>query len=451
MKQNSFRAGLFVLMAILLFFYMILKVGEGGLFRSGDYTLYMDVPSAVGLDRNTPVQIAGVDIGTIDDVSLTSDNLARLKISIRHDVRIAVSARGVIKQTGILGDSFVDIEPGFAGDPPLKNGDLMAQASRQGDFSSLTGQFSIIADDVKAITKQMRKLMAGDDSSLSVTMKNIEKITGELATVADKNQGDISAIVSNMKALTQNLNTMVANNLGNVNGTLDNINGITATINSGHGTIGRLVKDEDTVEKLNDALDGVNDFVGGANRMKVEMGAHSEYLGGTGHFKNYVGLNLEPRPDKAFRFEVSADPDPSFVTTKEITEVTSGGTTNTIEVQRRSKALSKFQFSAQLAKKFENLTLRGGLIESSGGVGLDYNYGPFGMEFSAFDFKTDFGEKPHLKAMGTAQVTKTFYLLTGLDDPLNPNQDLDWFMGAGIRFTDDDIKSLLGVFSSMKR
>lgn len=450
MKEKNFKAGLFVLLTLVLLFWMILKVGQGGLFSSGKYTLYMDVDSAVGIGKNTPVQIAGVDIGAVEDIALTPERKARLKISITDKVKILSTSKGIIKQTGILGDSFVEIVPGLLGNE-LKSGAVITDVSKQGDLSSMTGQFSVIGEDVQAITKQMRKLMAGDDSSFTKTMLNIEKITDSLKKVTAKNEENINVIIANMKVISQNLNYVIANNMANVNGALYNVNDITGTIQRGEGTIGRLVKDEETIEKLNDTLDNVNEFVGGANRLKVDMNAHSEYLGGTGQYKNYVGISLHPRPDKYFSFEVTSDPDPSFATNQRITEVTSGGTTNTIEVTDHSKALGQFQFSAQLAKKFENLTLRGGLIESTGGVGLDYNYGPFGVQFSAFDFKTEFNQKPHLKAMGTAQVTRTFYLLGGLDDFINPSQSVDWFLGGGIKFTDDDIKSLLGVFSAAAR
>lgn len=450
MKEKNFKAGLFVLATLALLFWMILKVGQGGLFSSGKNTIYMDVDSAVGIGKNTPVQIAGVDIGVVEDISLTPERKARLKISIADDVKISSTSKGIIKQTGILGDSFVEILPGAKGSE-LKSGDVITDVSRQGDLGSVTGQFSVIGEDVQAITTQMRKLMAGDDSSFAKTMGNIEKITTSLQKVTTKNEENISVIIANMKVISENLNYVIANNMSNVNGTLYNVNDITGTIQRGEGTIGRLIKDEETIEKLNDTLDSVNELVGGANRLKVDMNAHSEYLGGTGQYKNYVGISLYPRPDKYFTFEVTSDPDPSFSTSETITEVTSGGTTNTINVTERSKNLGRFQFSAQLAKKFENLTLRGGLIESSGGVGLDYNYGPVGVQFSAFDFKTEFGQKPHLKAMGTAQVTRTFYLLGGMDDFINPTQDVDWFLGGGIQFTDDDIKSLLGVFSAAAR
>ena len=448
MIKNNFKAGLFVLLTLILLVFMILKVSQGGLFHAGDYTLYMDVPSAVGLDKNTPIQVAGVTVGTIDDIRLTPSNLARLKLSIRPGVKINSGAQGILKQTGILGDAYVDLVPGPASAPLLKAGDVISDVSRQGDLMSVTGQFSMIADDVQAITKQMKKVMAGDDSSFAVSMHNIEKITTSLSQVMNQNQDNINVIIANMKVISQNLNTVISHNMEHVNGTLANVDNITTDINNGKGTIGRLLKDDETIEKINDTLDSVKDFVGGASRLTVDMGAHSEYLAGTQHFKNYVSLALKPRPDKYFLFEVSSDPDPSYTTTKENTTVVSGGTTNTIDVTKQSKTLGAFQISAELAKKFQNATFRGGLIESTGGLGFDYDQGPLGVQFSAFDFKTDYGQRPHLKAMGTLHVTPSFYLLSGLDDFINPDQDLDWFFGGGLNFTDDDIKSLLGLFTA---
>ena len=68
-----------------------------------------------------------------------------------------------------------------------------------------------------------------------------------------------------------------------------------------------------------------------------------------------------------------------------------------------------------------------------------------GAHFEAFDFSTRFGEKPHLKAMADIALTKNFYVLGGADDFINPNQPLDWFVGAGFRFSDDDFKRIVGL------
>ena len=136
------------------------------------------------------------------------------------------------------------------------------------------------------------------------------------------------------------------------------------------------------------------------------------------------------------------------VTAIEETVVTSGGASTTVTTERRNKTLDGFRFTAQIAKKYHDFTIRGGLIESSGGVGLDFDKGPVGLSFSAFDFKSTAGQRPHLKALGKANLTSSFYLLGGVDDIINQNQDLAWFLGAGLSFTDDDIKSLFGILSA---
>jgi len=447
MKEKNFKAGLFVLLTLVLLTFMILRVGQGDLFLSSSYKIHLEVDSAVGLGKNTPVKIAGVDIGTVKGVKLVGKK-AHVTLAINNKVILAESTRAQIKTTGILGDAYVEIIQDGPPTKPLKEGHVVKDVTNFGDFNSVTNEISDIAGDVKAITAQMRKLMAGDGSPFDNSMRNIEKITSSLAKVTTKNEDSINVIIANMKALSQNLNYVVAKNRGNIDQTFYNIEDITGTVARGEGTIGKLIKDEETVDNINMALDGINDFLGGPKRMRVDIGMHTEYLAGTGDFKNYVELYLKPRPDKFFLFEVVSDPDPSFTTVVEETEITSGTTTNTITTSTKSKKLDGMLFSAQIGKKFKDFTLRGGLMESSGGVALEYNPGPIGLSFQAFDFKSEAGQKPHLKALGRAQVTNAFYLLGGVDDIINPSQDLAWFVGAGLTFTDDDLKSLLGLFAA---
>lgn len=447
-KGKNFRVGAFVLTSLVLLVWMILRVSQGGLFFSGTYPLYLEIESAVGLSKNTPVQIAGVDVGVVEDVELLQNSHARLKISLKKSVKVSPQAQARIKTTGILGDAYIEIYQKAPSSDTMKSGDTLTDVVNYGDFNSITSQVGSIADDVKAITIQLRKVMAGDDSTFNRIFNNMEKISTSLANVTTKNEENLNVLIANLKALSQNLNAVVARNMGSVDRSIYNIEDITNTIAKGEGTVGKLIKDDETVTRLNDALESLNSFLGGANRTEFDLGMHSEYLAGTGDFKNYVGLAIKPRPDKYFLFELVSDPDPSLDTTIEETSVTSGSTTSTITTTRSEKQLDSIRFSAQIAKKYQDITIRGGLIESTGGVGLDYNRGPFGLSFSAFDFKSFGDQKPHLKAWGKTNITNSFFLLGGVDDIINPDQDLAWFLGAGLEFTDDDIKSLLGAVSA---
>ncbi|MBU0505120.1 MAG: MlaD family protein [bacterium] len=449
MRSKNFKAGIFVLITLILLGYMIIRVGQGNLFRSSAYNIFIEIESAVGIDEKTQVQIAGVDIGEVVGISLLENQHARLELAIYEGVKISPQAKALVKTRGMLGDVYIEIYQTGIIDKVLEPGTTINQVVTYGDINSVTQEISSIAQDVKAITAQMRKVMAGDDSPFDKTMNNLEEITASISKMTKQNEKNIDVIIENMKALAQNLNYVVAKNMGQFDRTVDNIEDITDDISSGRGTLGRLLKDEETVNKLNDTLDGIGDFLGGANRMKVDLGMHAEYLAGTGNVKNYVSLSLKPRPDKYFLFEVVSDPDPSFNSFIEETIVTSGGNTSTVTTKKRTKTLDGLMFSAQLAKKYHDFTIRGGLVESSGGLGVDYDKGPIGVSFTAFDFKSDEGQKPHLKAMARANITQSFYLLGGLDDFINPNQDLAWYLGAGLTFTDDDIKSLLGVISSV--
>ena len=152
-----------------------------------------------------------------------------------------------------------------------------------------------------------------------------------------------------------------------------------------------------------------------------------------------------------FLFEFVADSTPSPDRELIVTDVTTGGTTTTVETEREITKRDQFRFSAQIAQDFHDFTIRGGLIESRAGIGLDYQKKFFKPPVSAWDFRTDNGRRPHIKAWGTLNLTRNFFVLGGIDDPLNPDIPTDWFVGAGFQFVDNDVKSLLGLGAAAAR
>ncbi|MBX7149975.1 MlaD family protein [bacterium] len=418
------RLGFFVFATLLVLAYVTLRVSSTSLSPGGSYTLYLNVNEATGITKKTPVLVSGIQVGWVSDISLSNTNQAQLELKIKNSVKISKNVEARIKTIGFLGDTYVELfqRGAVAQGDELKEDSLIATASNSGDMNSIMGQVGAVAEDVKAITAVLREITV-------------------------KNQQNLNSIIENMKALAENMNLMVARNMSNVDGTLDNLNVVTAKMRNGEGTVGKLLNDDETANKINESLDNLNGLLGGANKLRVDLGYHTEYLGNTAQFKNYVSLALKPKPDKYFLFEFVDDPAPDSKHSTVTSTITSGGTTSVVTEEKEKVDNDSFLVSAQLAKKFYDFTLRGGLIESSGGVGVDYDYGPVGMKFSAFDLETKHGEKPHLKAMGTVNVTKSVYLLGGMDDFLNKKQDPDWFMGAGVNITDDDIKSLFGLMS----
>lgn len=438
------KVGAFALALVAVLVWATLRVSDKTRVHGGGYTITAAFDNTTGLKLKAPVELAGVPVGVIKEIELQGSRQALVTIAISKDVRLPTDSRAILRTRGFLGETYVELVPGNPDLPRIAEGGEITDTLRTGDINSLVSQFNAIAVDIKQITSSLRTTIGeGEASPVNQIVQNLEEFTKAIRDITLRNEGNVDKITTNLAAMTEQLRVIVANGQANIQESMDRIASITRKIDEGKGTVGRLVNDEETVDKLNEAVDGLNETLGGVKRLEAEVGYHAEYLAHTGDFKNYVSLALKPAPDKAFMIDLVADPNPNPTHKLTTTNVTVGGATTTVQTDSATVDRNKMRFSAQLAKKFYDFTLRGGIIESTGGVGLDYERGPLGVQFSAFDFMTRYGQRPHLKAMGVVNVTKNFYLVGGVDDFISNQSERSGFAGAGFRLVDDDIKSFI--------
>jgi phospholipid/cholesterol/gamma-HCH transport system substrate-binding protein len=102
-----------------------------------------------------------------------------------------------------------------------------------------------------------------------------------------------------------------------------------------------------------------------------------------------------------------------------------------------------FLFNVQIGKRFKDLAIRGGIMESTGGAGLEYFFlnDKLRLSLDAFDFSSD--RRAHLKTGVEYQLFKHVYLSAGWDDFISNQGNSSPFAGISIRFEDDDLKYLL--------
>ncbi len=445
--KRELKVGVFLFFSAALLTWVTLNIRNLPLLGPGAREVAISFDSAQGIRDKTPVELAGIQVGYVKRIELVDSKRAKVILAIRGDIALQKDVTASVRTKGFLGETFIVLIPGASAEP-LPSGGISISGTTSSDINAFVGQLSGLAEDLKAITASVRQNVEGENSRLNRTLENIEVLTANLAHFTERNSQNFDQISANLAQLTASLRDIVLNNRENVDETLDRIANVAQTLDEGKGTLGRLIKDDSTVEKLNDSLDGLNEALGGFRQLKTEVGYHVEYLGTTNDLKHYVNLALKPKPDKFFLFEFVDDPAPDSTHVTEERLVTSGGNTSRVVTETETTREDRFLFSAQVAKTLYDFTLRGGIIESSGGVGVDYTKGPFGLSVSAFDFENDNEERPHLKGWSTVNLTRNFYVMGGVDDFISTQQDPDWFMGAGVRFVDDDIKSLLGSFGS---
>ena len=103
--------GIFVIIGILALAWLSVKLGRVEFLGAQGYQVIADFPSVGGLKPGSSVEIAGVEIGRVESISL-ADYQARIRMRIRNDVKLQEDSIASIKTKGLIGEKYVRINPG---------------------------------------------------------------------------------------------------------------------------------------------------------------------------------------------------------------------------------------------------------------------------------------------------------------------------------------------------
>ncbi|MES2856512.1 MAG: MlaD family protein [Bdellovibrionota bacterium] len=447
LASPEFKVGFLVLLIAGVIAGMSLTVSNdtGLMGNSKEAWFYID--DASGLVKNSGTRMAGIQVGVIKDIKLENGQ-ARVEMVLQGDVPVTKSARIEIRPNGILGDKHVEIVSGDPRDPPLRSGEQILVVDDRASVDRLIGEVSKITKSISAVAENIKAATEGDaDKPLGRIVNNIERVTADLADWTTNNKEDLSEIVANLRETTDTINELVndkseeglkqtwSRSLARIDRSLQNVEEITGKINRGEGSIGKLINDEKTVEELNSAISGINNLLDTSNKLQTSVDYHSHYLTASNSAKSFLSLRIQPGLDRYY--EVGVVDDPNGVTEKTRTTTSSGGT---VTDQRESKTFeNRVKYTALFAKTFWDLTLKGGIIESSGGFGADYHLFKRKLRLSVEAF--DFGDL-NLRATAMYNIVHGIYV-TGGGENLTHKSAATGFVGAGISITNDDLKLLL--------
>ncbi len=138
--RSEMVVGLFVAVGIACLGYLAIKLGKLEVFGASGYTVSADFPSVAGLKVGDPVEIAGVRVGRVDSVGLSSDDRARLILRLNDQVKLQDDVIASVRSRGLIGDKFVLISPG-ASDKIIPPGGKIRETESPPDITDLIGKF----------------------------------------------------------------------------------------------------------------------------------------------------------------------------------------------------------------------------------------------------------------------------------------------------------------------
>ena len=107
----EFLVGAFSLAALACAAYLSMGLGDLELFGSNKYNVYAEFDNISGLQKGASVEVAGVKIGEVADITL-DDPVAVVKLRIVPTIKIREDDVASVRTKGIIGDRYVKISRG---------------------------------------------------------------------------------------------------------------------------------------------------------------------------------------------------------------------------------------------------------------------------------------------------------------------------------------------------
>jgi phospholipid/cholesterol/gamma-HCH transport system substrate-binding protein len=136
--SRDLAVGLFVLIGLAALGYLSLNLGGVTLGRGGVLELHATFTQIGGLADRAPVVISGVKVGRVKRIELADDLRARVTFEVDGELPLPVDTSASIRTAGLLGDQFIELEPG-AEDELLQPGGEIALTESALSIEKLVG------------------------------------------------------------------------------------------------------------------------------------------------------------------------------------------------------------------------------------------------------------------------------------------------------------------------
>jgi phospholipid/cholesterol/gamma-HCH transport system substrate-binding protein len=435
---------------------------------------------ATGLTTRSKIFLAGVAVGKIQAINLSGSE-AQLKVAFLKDVEIRADARLTRKASSILGTSILTLDPGTELTPILSEG---GRINTERDTQDLNAVFGVVQTLGGQLSSILEEFQVNQMRLLAVSIETFNSLALKINAQSDAELERVARILESTALITERIDRLLASREDELGGSVDdiyaaleNIRAITGDLRAGRGNIGQVLQDdqlyegvlstvkttEETVEQLKTTLEGVNtlalnvngvvtsagEIVDRANGLGIQVDALGRYEFINQQLRSGASIRLNPASnDRWYRVGVSSVPD--GISSRKVTETTdaAGAVTGYEDTTETKYTIA---IDAEIARSFGPLTLRGGLLESTAGLGIDIQPVRWvNLSGEVFNFKT--GEAPNLR--GTVTVYPFFnpdsdkpwnwlYIQGGVNNSLQDKRD--FFLGGGIRFADREVKGLVGL------
>jgi phospholipid/cholesterol/gamma-HCH transport system substrate-binding protein len=206
-QKFKVRLGMFVAGGLALFILAIFIIGKQKNLFNPVFKINSSFNNVSGLQVGNNVRFSGINVGTVNNISIVNDSTVNVEMLIRKNIRqfIKADCEVAIGSEGLIGDKLLIITQGSAEGPLVMEGQQLI-SKEPVEMDAIMTSIQITADNAAIISAQVAEIM--------IHINNGNGTLGRLikdSTIAENLNQTVNNLKKSSRGLNDNMNAAKEN------------------------------------------------------------------------------------------------------------------------------------------------------------------------------------------------------------------------------------------------
>ncbi|NND32664.1 MAG: MCE family protein [Saprospiraceae bacterium] len=300
-KSNNVRLGLFVTVTTIILLVSVYLIGNNKNIFGSSFVVSTILNNAGGLQAGNNVRFAGINVGTVKKINITSDSTLMVDLRLANNVQsfIRKNAKTSVSIDGLVGSALINIHPGEGPAPAIEAGDILRSADVMGTSELIANlgitneNLALFVQDLLEISDKINNgeglipqliqdsIMASNTMqimhNLNIASQHIVNTLRKLENSIDelKNEEGLAkqlmtdtVIMTNLRSLSLELNEKISQKLdtivdgisetsANLSQSTESLQQILEQVLEGNGALSQLLYDPEMARTLRKTLENI--------------------------------------------------------------------------------------------------------------------------------------------------------------------------------------------------
>lgn len=277
-RKAVFLVGLTIILAVVWMVATVIYL-RGTLAARRVYSVEAVFPDALGIREQARVYLAGVEVGEVQKVWLTSDLRARVRIALRKDVVIPEDTVAVVMSPGIAGvDKLITLVPGKSPREAKEGAEL--RGMKEPGISDLAPVAQQTLQEVQKLVRSANTWLTDAEMRASVqqTLRNVEEASARLSALTEQTRKLLASTGRSLDAVVQDTRRstrLLPQVVEDLQALLEQSRELVRTAQHATESFDRFVSDEQLQQNLRDVAREMNTLGAKLNRIAEDIGKYT--------------------------------------------------------------------------------------------------------------------------------------------------------------------------------